>query len=54
MRGSRFTQEQIVGILKEHEVGAATAALAVEVPGPLTDELGHIARGVMLSKVVKP
>ena len=27
MRGSRFTQEQIVGILKEHEVGAATAAL---------------------------
>ncbi len=27
MRGSRFTQEQIVGILKEHEAGAATAAL---------------------------
>ena len=27
MRGSRFTQEQIVGILNEHEAGAATAAL---------------------------
>ena len=27
MRRSRFTQEQIVGVLKEHEVGAATAAL---------------------------
>jgi putative transposase len=27
MRGSRFTQEQIVGILQEHEAGAATAAL---------------------------
>ena len=27
MRGSRFTQEQIIGVLKEHEAGAATAAL---------------------------
>ena len=27
MRGSRFTQEQIVGILQEHEAGAATAVL---------------------------
>jgi putative transposase len=27
MRKSRFTQEQIVGILKEHETGGGTAAL---------------------------
>ncbi len=27
MRRSRFTQEQIVGVLKEHGAGAATAAL---------------------------
>ncbi len=27
MRRSRFTQKQIVGVLKEHEAGAATAAL---------------------------
>ncbi len=27
MRGGRFTQEQIVGVLKEHEAGAAVAAL---------------------------
>ncbi len=27
MRGSRFTQEQIVDVLKEHEAGATTAAL---------------------------
>jgi putative transposase len=27
MRGSRCTQEQIVGILQEHEGGAVTAAL---------------------------
>jgi putative transposase len=27
MRRSRFTQEQIVGILKAHEAGAGTAAL---------------------------
>jgi putative transposase len=27
MRRSRFTEEQIIGILKEHEAGARTAAL---------------------------
>ena len=27
VRRSRFAQEQIVGVLKEHEAGAATAAL---------------------------
>jgi putative transposase len=27
MRGSRFTPDQIVGVLQEHEAGAATAAL---------------------------
>ncbi len=27
MGRSRFSQEQIVGVLKEHEAGAATAAL---------------------------
>ena len=27
MRRSRFTQEQIVGVLQEHAAGAATAAL---------------------------
>ncbi len=27
MRRSRFTQEQIVGVLKEHEAGAGTSAL---------------------------
>ena len=25
MRGSRFSQEQVIGILKEHEAGAPTA-----------------------------
>jgi putative transposase len=27
MRRSRFSQEQIIGVLKEHEAGAATAEL---------------------------
>jgi putative transposase len=27
MRGTRFTQEQIVSVLQEHEAGAATPAL---------------------------
>ena len=27
MRGSRFAQEQILGVLQEHDAGAATAAL---------------------------
>jgi putative transposase len=27
MRRSRFTQEQIIGVLKEHQAGAATADL---------------------------
>jgi putative transposase len=26
LRGSRFTQEQILGVLQEHEAGVATAA----------------------------
>lgn len=28
MKRKRFTEEQIIGILKEHEAGASTASLA--------------------------
>ena len=28
MKGARFTEEQIIGVLKEHEAGAKTADLA--------------------------